>query len=47
MKAGIYEMNIGSKKVLEKNKFKLEGKLESEFIYKKKRIAQYLFGRIL
>ena len=47
LKAGCYEKNIGSKKVLEKNKFKLEGKLESEFIYKKKRIAQYLFGRIL
>ena len=36
LKAGCYEKNIGSKKVLEKNKFKLEGKLESEFIYKKK-----------
>ena len=47
LKAGCYEKNIGSKKVLEKNKFKLEGKLESEFIYKKKRVAQFLFGRIL
>jgi len=47
LKAGCYEKNIGSKKVLEKNKFKLEGKLESELVYKKKRIAQYLFGRIL
>jgi len=47
LKAGCYEKNIGSKKVLEKNKFKLEAKLESELIYKKKRIAQYLFGRIL
>ena len=47
LKAGCYEKNIGSKKVLEKNKFKLEGKLESEYIYKKKRMAQYLFGRIL
>jgi [ribosomal protein S5]-alanine N-acetyltransferase len=47
LKAGCYEKNIGSKKVLEKNKFKLEGKLESEFIYKKKRVAQFLFGRVL
>ena len=47
LKAGCYEKNIGSKKVLEKNKFKLEGKLKSELVYKKKRIAQYLFGRIL
>ena len=47
LKAGCYEKNIGSKKVLEKNKFKLEGKLMSEFIYKKERIAQFLFGRVL
>lgn len=47
LKAGCYEKNIGSKKVLEKNKFKLEGKLESEFIYKKKRVAQFLFGKVL
>ncbi len=47
LKAGCYEKNIGSKKVLEKSKFKLEGKLQSEFIYRKKRVAQYLFGRIL
>ena len=47
LKAGCYEKNIGSKKVLKKNKFKLEGKLESEFIYKKKRVAQFLFGRVL
>ncbi len=47
LKAGCYEKNIGSKKVLEKNKFKLEGKLQSEYIFMNKRIAQYLFGRIL
>lgn len=47
LKAGCYEKNIGSRKVLEKNKFKIEGKLEKEFIYKKKRIAQFLFGKIL
>ena len=47
LKAGCYELNVGSKKVLEKNKFKLEGKLQSEYIFMNKRIAQYLFGRIL
>jgi [ribosomal protein S5]-alanine N-acetyltransferase len=47
LKAGCYEKNIGSKKVLEKNKFKLEGKLKSEYIFMKKRTSQYLFGRIL
>jgi len=45
--AGCYEKNIGSKKVLEKNKFKLEGKLKSEYIFMKKRTSKYLFGRIL
>ena len=47
LKAGFYEKNIGSKKVLEKNNFKLEGKLKSENIYKGKRCNSYLFGKIL
>lgn len=47
LKAGCYEKNIGSRKVLEKNKFKLEGKLKSEYVFMNKRIAHYLFGRIL
>ena len=47
LKAGVYEMNIGSKKVLEKNKFKLEGKMKSEIIYKGKRYNCYWFGKIL
>ena len=47
LKAGCYEKNIGSRKVLEKNKFKLEGKLKSEYVFMKKRTSQYLFGRIL
>lgn len=47
LKAGCYEKNIGSRKVLEKNKFKLEGKLKSEYVFMKKRTAQYLFGRML
>ena len=47
IKAGLYEMNIGSKKVLEKNNFKLEGKMKSEIIYKGKRYNSYWFGKIL
>ena len=37
LKAGLYEMNIGSKKILMKNGFKIEGKFKSEIIYKGKR----------
>ena len=47
LKAGLYEMNIGSKKVLEKNNFKLEGKMKSEIIHKGKRYNFYWFGKIL
>lgn len=47
LKASVFEMNIGSKKVLEKNNFKIEGKLKSEIIYKGKRFNSYLFGKIL
>ena len=47
IKAGLFEMNIGSKKVLEKNNFKLEGKMKSEIIYKSKRYNSYWFGKIL
>ena len=47
LSAGLYEMNIGSKKILEKNNFKLEGKLKSEIVFQKKRYNVYLFGRLL
>ena len=47
LRAGLYEMNIGSKKVLVKNGFKLEGKLRSDIVFKKKRFDTYLFGKIL
>lgn len=47
LKAGLYEMNIGSKKVLEKNGFKFEGKFKSELIFKNKRVDHYFFGKIL
>ena len=47
LKAGLYEMNIGSKKVLEKNNFKIEGKMKSEIVFEGKRYNSYWFGRIL
>jgi RimJ/RimL family protein N-acetyltransferase len=47
LKAGLNEMNIGSKKVLEKNGFKIEGKLKSELVFKNKRVDHYFFGKIL
>ena len=47
LKAGLYEMNLGSKKVLEKNGFIKEGVLKSEIIYKNKRYNSYIFGKIL
>lgn len=47
IKAGLYDMNIGSKKVLERNNFKLEGEMKSEIIYKGKRYNSYWFGKII
>lgn len=47
IKASIYDINIGSKKILEKNNFKLEGKMKSEVIYKSKRFSLCLYGKIL
>ena len=47
LKAGTNEKNIGSIKVLIKNGFKLEGKLKSEILYRGKRYAAHLFGKIL
>ena len=47
IKAGAYEMNKGSAKVLKKNGFKVEGKLKSEIVFKKKRYSYILYGKIL
>ena len=47
LKAGFYEKNFGSKKVLEKNGFTKEGFLKSEILYKNKRYNSYIFGKIL
>ncbi len=47
LKAGLYEMNYRSKKVLTKNGFKIEGKFKSEIVFKNKRFNSYWFGKIL
>lgn len=47
LKAGLYKMNKGSKRVLIKNGFKVEGRLKSEIFYKNKRSDLILFGKIL
>lgn len=47
LKAGSYKVNIGSKKVLIKNGFKVEGRLRSEINYKNKRSDLIILGKIL
>jgi ribosomal-protein-alanine N-acetyltransferase len=47
LKASLYEMNIASQKVLEKNNFKLEGEAKSEKVFKMKRYSVYHYGKIL
>ena len=45
--ASLYSNNIASKRVLEKNKFKLEGIIKKKFVFKKKRLDQLIFGKII
>lgn len=47
LRAGFYENNIASKKVLIKNGFKVEGQFKSEAIYKGKRISIFWLGKII
>ena len=47
IKAEIYEMNKVSQKVLEKNGFKIEGKLSSGIIFNNKRYQEHIYGKIL
>ena len=47
LQAGHWEKNIASKKVLLKNKFKLEGILKSQIQTKKGRINRYLYGLVI
>ena len=43
--AGCYANNLGSIKVLKKNKFVQEAKLKNHIIFEGKRIDQYIFGK--
>lgn len=45
--AGVYSNNIYSKRVLIKNKFKLEGVLNKQFKFKNKRVSKLIYGKIL
>lgn len=45
--AGVYSNNIFSKKVLIKNKFKLEGILKKQFNFKNKRVDKLIYGKAL
>ena len=45
--AGVYSNNISSKKVLLKNKFKLEGILINQYKFKKIRVNKLIYGKIL
>ena len=47
LQAGHWKKNIASRKVLLKNKFKLEGILKSQIQTKKGRIDRYLYGLII
>ena len=45
--ATTYSNNFTSRKVLEKNKFKLEGIIKKKFLFNKKRLDQLVFGRLI
>ena len=45
--AGVYSNNIASKKVLLKNKFKLEGTLIKQYQFNNKRVDKLIYGKIL
>jgi len=47
VKAGLYEVNKGSERVLKKNGFKLEGEFKSELIFNKKRYSHFIYGKVL
>ena len=47
LQAGCYEINKESIKILLKNKFKLEGILKKQIVFKNKRYDSFLFGLVL
>ena len=44
---GCYEINHSTKNLFLKNNFKLEGKLRSQIVFKKKRLSYLLFGYLI
>ena len=45
--ASLYSNNYNSRRVHEKNKFKLEGVIKKKFLFEKKRFDQLIFGKII
>lgn len=45
--ASLYSNNIASQRVLEKNKFKLEGRIKKKFVFKNRRLDQLIFGKLI
>lgn len=45
--ANVYSQNLSSKQVLLKNNFQLEGIQKKQFIHRKKRIDNLIFGKLL
>ena len=44
--AGVYSNNIASSRVLEKNRFKLEGCKKAQYVFENQRIDAVLYGRL-
>lgn len=47
LQAGHWKKNLGSKKVLKRNNFKLEGILKSQIVVRKRRYDRYLYGLLI
>ncbi len=47
LKAGVYEQNLASQKVLKKNGFKIEGRFKYEKVYNGRRHTYFEYGKIL
>ena len=45
--AGTYSNNIASRKILEFNKFKLEGRIKKQFKFKNKYVDHLIYGKLL
>ena len=45
--AGTYSNNIASRKILEFNKFKLEGRIKKQFKFKNKYVDHLIYGKLI